>query len=132
MEIEPIGIFRCEEQHRYELPRQGTLANDNIGYIDLTPHQNFEQALADLDGFERIWVIYQFHLNKTWKPKVRPPRTDGRKKISVFATRSPYRPNPIGMSCVELDRIDGLRVYVRNFDILDERPAPTVLLQNLS
>ena len=98
------------------------LANDNHGIIELLPQMNFEQALNDLHGFERIWVLYHFHLNKTWKPYVRPPRTDGRKKISVFATRSPYRPNPIGMSCIELVKIEGLKLHVKNVDILDESP----------
>ncbi|MCH2176599.1 MAG: tRNA (N6-threonylcarbamoyladenosine(37)-N6)-methyltransferase TrmO [Lentisphaeria bacterium] len=120
--FDPIGIFSCEEQHRYELPRQGILADNNLGCIELKKHLNFEQALEDLEGFSHIWLLYHIHLNDTWKPKVRPPRTDGRNKISVFATRSPYRPCPVGMSCVELVKIEGLKVWVRNFDLLDETP----------
>ena len=118
----PIGIVECDQVYRFEAPRQSTLA-ENTGYIELLPEHNFEHALSDLDGFDRIWVIYAFHLNDTWKPKVNPPRQTTRKKVGVFATRSPHRPNPIGMSCVELVRIEGRRVYIKNFDILQGTPV---------
>ncbi|MCJ8328854.1 MAG: tRNA (N6-threonylcarbamoyladenosine(37)-N6)-methyltransferase TrmO [Lentisphaeria bacterium] len=117
-----IGIFNCEERHRYELARQGSLGKDNIGTISLHKHCNFEQALEDIHGFSHIWLLYDFHLNKTWKPLVRPPRINDKRKVSVFATRSPYRPNSIGMSCVELMQVDKLTLYVRNFDLIDETP----------
>ncbi|MFH0733513.1 MAG: tRNA (N6-threonylcarbamoyladenosine(37)-N6)-methyltransferase TrmO [bacterium] len=117
----PIGYLHSEQKYRYETPRQGVLAGDTISVIKLNPQNNFEQAVIELNGFERIWVIYLFHLNTNWKPMVTPPRHT-RKKIGVFATRSPHRPNNIGMSCVKLEKVDGLNIYISQSDILDGSP----------
>jgi tRNA (adenine37-N6)-methyltransferase len=122
IKIKPIGIVHSELAHRYETPRQGILAGKNISVIELNPKNNFQQALKFLDGFDRIWVLYQFHLNKNWKPLVSPPRHT-RKKVGVFATRAPYRPNHIGMSCVKLEKVDGLKIYISESDILDGSPV---------
>lgn len=125
MEIEitlnPIGFLQSELKQRYETPRQGILAKDSQAVIHLLPKKNFEQAIKDLDGFDRLWVIFQFHLNKTWKPLVTPPRHT-RKKVGVFATRAPYRPNQIGLSCVKLVKIEGLKIYISESDILNGSP----------
>jgi tRNA-Thr(GGU) m(6)t(6)A37 methyltransferase TsaA len=118
----PVGYVCCAQQYRFEAPRQGVFA-DNEGIIRMNPGNNFEQALADLSGFERIWVIYCFHLNNNWKPLVRPPVAGMKEKVSVFATRAPHRPNPIGLSCVELVKIDKLELLIRNFDMLDGTPV---------
>jgi tRNA-Thr(GGU) m(6)t(6)A37 methyltransferase TsaA len=83
---------------------------------------NFEQALEDLAGFEKIWLIYWFHRNRTWKPKVLPPRSKDFKKRGVFATRSPHRPNPIGLSLVTLVSIEGRVLKVADTDLLDGTP----------
>lgn len=120
--IKPIGIIHSDLRHRYETPRQGILAGLKISVIELYPNNNFEQALKDLDGFERIWALYQFHLNSNWKPLVNPPRHT-RKKVGVFASRAPYRPNQIGMSCVRLEKIDGLKIFISESDILDGSPV---------
>lgn len=120
--IKPIGYAFSELKNRYESPRQGVLAKGNISVIELKPKNNFEQALKYLDGFERIWVLYQFHLNNNWKPLVNPPR-HMRKKVGVFATRAPYRPNHIGMSCVKLEKIEGLKIFISESDILDGSPV---------
>ncbi len=119
--IEPIGYLHSELVYRYETPRQGVLAGGKISVIELNPNNNFEQAVKDLDGFERIWVLYQFHLNNNWKPLVNPPRHT-RKKVGVFASRAPYRPNQIGMSCVKLEKVDGLKIFISESDILDGSP----------
>ncbi len=119
-----IGYVHSPRFHRFEAPRQSTLATETTGTIELKAHCNFETALADLKGFERIWVVYLFHLNQTWSPKVRPPIAPPDKdKIGVFATRSPHRPNPIGLSCVRLDEIKGRVLYIRQFDMLDGTPV---------
>lgn len=120
--VEPIGYVSSNFQHRYETPRQGVLAGKEISVINLLPRKNFEQAVLQLDGFERIWVIYQFHLNKNWKPLVNPPRHT-RKKVGVFASRAPYRPNQIGMSCVKLEKVDGLKIFISESDILNDSPV---------
>ncbi|MGE5430700.1 MAG: tRNA (N6-threonylcarbamoyladenosine(37)-N6)-methyltransferase TrmO [Syntrophomonadaceae bacterium] len=120
--LKPIGIIHSEKRYRYETPRQGVLADDAESVIELEPYLNFEQALKDLDGFDRIWVIYLFHLNPNWKPLIQPPR-HSRSKIGVFATRSPHRPNPIGISCVRLKKVEGLKLFITNSDILDGSPV---------
>jgi len=119
--LNPIGFLQSDLKQRYETPRQGVLAKGSSAIIHLNPKQNFEQALRDLDGFDRVWIIYQFHLNKNWKPLVTPPRHT-RKKVGVFATRAPYRPNQIGLSCVKLDKVDGLKIHISESDILHGSP----------
>lgn len=122
MEIDPIGIFRCSKKNPYEAARQGSIDTaSEVGEIHLNPGQNFEQALDDIEGFSHLWLIYQFHHNSGWHPKVLPPRGSSH-KIGVFATRSPYRPNALGLSCVELLERRGLVIKVRGFDLLDETP----------
>ena len=117
----PIGTFHCRERYPYDAARQGSLTPGNTGEIRLLPGQNFEQALTGLDGFSRIWLVYLFHHNPNWKPMIRPPRGSGG-KVGVFASRAPYRPNPIGLSCVELIGIRGRSVWVRGHDLLDGTP----------
>ena len=90
--------------------------------IEFTPGQNFEQALIDVEGFERIWIVYRFHHNQNWKPMVMPPRGE-RAKRGVFATRSPYRPNAIGLTCAEVVAVQGRKVFIRKFDLLDGTPV---------
>ncbi len=108
-------------KERVDAPRQPNAAREVEGSIELFTGQNFEQALEDIQGFNFIWVLFWFHLNTTWKPKVSPPRSGLRR--GVFATRSPYRPNPIGMSVVELRKVEGLLLSVRSLDILDGTPV---------
>ena len=92
------------------------------GRIELLPGHNFEHALDDLAGWEYLWVVFWFHLNPSWRPKVLPPRsTSGRK--GVFATRSPHRPNPIGLSAVRLERVDGLTLHLLDVDLVDGTPV---------
>jgi tRNA-Thr(GGU) m(6)t(6)A37 methyltransferase TsaA len=119
--LRPIGFIRTQYNDKSAAPRQpGMAAENTVGEIRLLPHRNFEQAVQDLDGFERIWLIFWFHQNSGWKPKVLPPRS--RKKKGVFATRSPHRPNPIGISLCQLLKVDGLRILVENPDLLDGTP----------
>ncbi|KAF0152611.1 MAG: hypothetical protein FD143_927 [Ignavibacteria bacterium] len=120
--IRPIGFVKSDLAYRYETPRQGILSGEEISIIELLSNNNFEQAVSKLDGFERIWIIYQFHLNKNWKPLVNPPRHTT-KKVGVFASRAPYRPNQIGISCVKLIKVEGLKIYFSQSDILDGSPV---------
>jgi len=119
--FDPIGIFRCDQRYAYDAPRQGTLAVEATGVVELVSGRNLEQAVQDLAGFERIWLLYLFHHNESWKPLVRPPR--GERKVGVFASRAPYRPNPIGLSCVRLVAVEGTRVLVAEHDLLDGTPV---------
>ena len=123
MEITPIGTFYGDAVYKYDAPRQGRLFAGHPGRIVLSPGNNFEMALRDLEGFERIWVIFQFHENGGWRPTTRPPvPPKGKDRVGTFASRSPYRPNPIGLSCVRLLKVDGLTLYVDESDLLNETP----------
>lgn len=120
--LEPIGIVRTSLATKVEAARQPRAAQGTPARIELFPGRNFEHALEDLSRWQWIWVIFWFHQNPGWRPKVLPPRsTSGRK--GVFATRSPHRPNPIGLSVVRLERVDGLNVHVLDADMLDGTPV---------
>jgi tRNA-Thr(GGU) m(6)t(6)A37 methyltransferase TsaA len=120
--IEPIGYVRTELQFKDEAPRQPRASGGAPGRIELLSGRNYEHALLDIEGWDHIWVLFWFHHNAGWRPKVLPPRsTSGRK--GVFATRSPHRPNPIGMSAVRLERIEGLTLHVQDIDMLDGTPV---------
>lgn len=120
--MRPIGVVRTAANKRYDAPRQpGWDDAATAATIELYAGMNFEQALRDLEGCERIWLLTVFDRVNHWKPLVQPPR--GRAKRGVFATRSPYRPNPIGLSCVRLIGIVGRRVHVEDTDLLDGTPV---------
>lgn len=118
-----IGKVRCGEQYKFEAPRQGVFSSASA-VIELDSCYGGD-AIADLAGFERIWVVFVFHRNidAKWKARVQPPCAPEKRKYSVFATRSPYRPNPVGMSCVKLERIDGRKLYISGHDLLDGTPV---------
>ncbi|MEE3258838.1 MAG: tRNA (N6-threonylcarbamoyladenosine(37)-N6)-methyltransferase TrmO [Candidatus Latescibacterota bacterium] len=118
----PIGYVECAQHYRYEAARQASIAPDNEAWIQLEANQEFEEGLIGLADFARIWVLYELHLNETWHPLVEPPRA-GMHKLGVFATRSPHRPNRLGMSCVRLLDIDGGRLHVGQHDLLDGTPV---------
>jgi tRNA-Thr(GGU) m(6)t(6)A37 methyltransferase TsaA len=120
--IEPIGHIRTSLKFKDEAPRQPRASGSAPARIELLKARNYEHALLDLEGWDYIWVLFWFHHNDGWRPKVLPPRsTSGRK--GVFATRSPHRPNPIGLSAVRLERIDGLTLHVHDVDMLDGTPV---------
>ena len=124
MQVSPIGTFFGDAVYKYDAPRQGRLFAGHLGRIVLNEGQNFEMALRDLDGFERIWVIFQFHENEGWRPTTRPPvPPKGKDRVGTFASRSPYRPNPIGLSCVRLLKVEGLTLYVDEADLLNGTPV---------
>lgn len=115
-----IGTFHGKTSSKHRAPRQPDSELGIDGYILLNKGLGFEQAIKDLDSFSHIWLIYGFHSAKGWKPMVLPPR--GNEKRGVFATRSPYRPNPIGISVVQLREVNGLKIHVTGTDLLDGTP----------
>ncbi len=117
--LRPIGIFKGDQKSPAEAPRQASLSKDSVGIVELFQEIPLE-SLRDLNGFDYIWLLYSFHQNSQWSPLVRPPR--GGAKRGVFSTRSPYRPNSIGMSCVKLERIEQKKLFVKNVDLLDGTP----------
>jgi tRNA-Thr(GGU) m(6)t(6)A37 methyltransferase TsaA len=121
--LSPIGVVRSPFGDRAQAPRQPAAeALSHEAVIELSAGRNFEQALSDLDGFEHIWIVSWFHLNKTWKPKILPPRGP-RIKRGVFATRSPHRPNPIGLSAARLLSVRGRTLRIAQTDLLDGTPV---------
>lgn len=119
--LEPIGIVHSPFTERVHAPRQPQAAEGVRGSIELFPGRHYEDALSDLDGWKYIWVLFWFHLNAGWRPKVQPPRS--RVRRGAFATRAPHRPNPLGLSVVKLERVEGLRLEITNVDMLDGTPV---------
>lgn len=122
----PIGILSSPYVQRIDAPHQGTvvegtesgeLAEATLELADWVD----EQVLCDLEGFDRLWLIYAFHRNSGWRSKVKPPR--GGPKRGVLATRAPHRPNAIGLSAVELIKIVGKTLHLRGVDLLDGTPV---------
>jgi tRNA-Thr(GGU) m(6)t(6)A37 methyltransferase TsaA len=117
---EPIGVLGTPHVELAATPRQPAVT-DACGVIELFPGRGFEDALVDLASFSHVWVLFWFDRADGWRPKVQPPR--GESKRGVFATRAPHRPNPIGLSALALERIEGLCVHVRGVDALDGTPV---------
>ena len=119
---EPIGWVRSPYLRRFGTPQQATAVDSEAeACLELDPQIIPPSAVVDLEGFERLWVISHLHRGGTWAPLVFPPRGP-RTKRSLFATRSPDRPNPIGLSSVKLLRIEGCHLYVKGIDLLDGTP----------
>lgn len=119
--IEPIGFMRTTMRQKFDAPHQPSDPSARVGTIELLPKRGFEVALQDLIGFERIWLLWWFHKNSTWRPKVLPPRGQATRR-GLFATRSPHRPNPLGLSAVKLLDIRGLKVSIGECDLIDGTP----------
>src|SRR5262245_42053141 len=119
--LTPIGVVHSPFVERRQAPRQSAAARAVRGTIELFPGKGFEHELSDIESWSHVWVIFWFHLNEGWKPKVLPPRS--RRRRGVFATRSPHRPNPIGLSVVKLEAVSGLTLEVSALDILDGTPV---------
>jgi len=119
--FEPIGIVRSPHLERASAPRQPAAAMGVEGQIELRPDRDLEHAVCDLEVWDHIWVLFYFDRNEAWRPKVLPPRSE--QKRGVLSTRSPHRPNAIGLSCLELVQVRGLVLTVRNLDILDGTPV---------
>lgn len=129
MIIEPIAYIRTEFPEKFGIPRQSGLARQLQARIIFEPEYRNADAVRGLDGFSHIWLIWEFSANRRtgWQPTVRPPRLGGNEHMGVFATRSPFRPNPLGLSCVELVKVDlsdkeGPVLYVRGADLMDGTP----------
>ena len=118
----PIGYVECQQRYRYEAARQASIAPDNEAWIQLVDDEDLRLGLRGLEDFERIWVLYELHLNEGWHPLVQPPRAEA-DKLGVFATRSPHRPNRLGLSCVRLLGVEGARLHVGQHDLLDGTPV---------
>ena len=125
----PIGVVHSCFKEKFGIPRQPGLVSEARATLELIPPFNRNEAMAGLESFSHIWIIFVFHeaMREQWRPTVRPPRLGGNQRVGVFASRSPFRPNPIGMSVVKLEKIecDGGRclLHLRGADLLDGTPV---------
>jgi tRNA-Thr(GGU) m(6)t(6)A37 methyltransferase TsaA len=117
--VRPIAFVRSPFVEKAEAPRQAACARGVVGSVEVLPA--YRDALEDLEGFDRVWLLFWFDRAEGWRPKVLPPRSERRR--GVFATRSPHRPNPIGMSAVQLVRVEDLVLHVRELDLIDGTPV---------
>ncbi|MGZ5280056.1 MAG: tRNA (N6-threonylcarbamoyladenosine(37)-N6)-methyltransferase TrmO [Pseudobdellovibrionaceae bacterium] len=122
--MEIIGVIESCYRDKFGTPRQPGLAPSSQALLRIKKEWQPELALQGLEGFSHLWVIFQFHQNTNlrYHAKVRPPRMGG-DPIGVFATRSPHRPNPIGLSLVKIEKIEGDCVYLSGVDLIDGTPV---------
>ena len=124
-----IARIHTDLPEKFGVPRQACLIPELRGRIVFEPEYRNADALRGVEDFSHLWLIWQFSeaVRDTWSPLVRPPRLGGNEKMGVFATRSPFRPNAIGLSCVELDKVEydrqlGPVIWVRGVDLMDGTP----------
>lgn len=127
--FEPVGVIHSCFKENFGIPRQPGLVPEARAVLELLPPYNRVEAVRGLEGFSHVWVSFVFHtrLGTPWSPTVRPPRLGGNRRLGVFATRSPLRPNPIGLSAVELERVEagpaGVLLHLKGIDLLDGTPV---------
>ena len=129
MEIQPIAHFESPFSTKFGIPRQSGLVPDLTGRIVFEPEYRQMDAVRGIDGFDYLWLVWEFSANRDAEKSltVRPPRLGGNQRMGVFATRSPFRPNNLGLSCVKFDRVEndsklGPVIYVRGADLMDGTP----------
>jgi len=128
-QLKIIARIRSDFPEKFGIPRQSGLVDDLKATVVFEPEFRNPDALRGLEGFSHLWLIWQFSkaVREDWSPTVRPPRLGGNERLGVFATRSPFRPNPIGLSCVRLDRVElhpelGPVIHVAGADLMDGTP----------
>ena len=127
-EITVIGHIQTPFPEKFGIPRQSGLVRGLISKIVFEPEFRSPEAVRGLEGFSHIWVLWQFSqaAGRGWRPTVRPPWLGGNVRMGVFATRSPFRPNSIGLSCVKLDAVEHtggrLILHVSGADLMDDTP----------
>ncbi|MEA4934450.1 MAG: tRNA (N6-threonylcarbamoyladenosine(37)-N6)-methyltransferase TrmO [Lawsonibacter sp.] len=129
IQLQVIARIRSDFPAKFGIPRQSGLVEELEAQIIFEPEFRNEAALRGLEGFSHLWLIWEFSKSKRdeWSPTVRPPRLGGNQRLGVFATRSPFRPNPIGLSCIRLIGIDlrtaqGPVLRVSGADLMDGTP----------
>jgi len=127
--ISPVGIIHSCYPEKFGIPRQPGLVKSSMGRLELLPPCNREEMVRGLDAFSHIWIHFLFHevVAEGWRPMVRPPWLGGQKRVGVFASRTPHRPNFMGLSVVRLTGISkegkGLFLEIAELDLLDQTPV---------
>lgn len=129
LSITPVAFFHSPFSSKFGVPKQSGLVDELEGYIEFVAEYRNPDFLRGIEDFDWLWLIWQFSANphEATSPLVRPPLLGGNEKVGVFASRSPFRPNALGLSSVRLDRVDyraknGPRIYVRGADLMDGTP----------
>lgn len=123
LQMESIGILHSPFQQKLGIPRQPGLAQSVESKIILNPKLAKEEVVRGLETFSHLWILYWCHKSESWRETIRPPRLGGKKKLGVFATRSPHRPNPIGLSVVKIKSINSdFSISIYGADVLDQTP----------
>ncbi len=123
MTIEPIAHFRSPFSTKFGIPRQSGLVDTLRGTIQFDTERFESDMLRGLDSFTHLWIIWEFSANRGKSHStVRPPRLGGNERLGVFATRSPFRPNPLGLSCVKIEKIHDNEIEVSGADLMDQTP----------
>lgn len=129
LEVRIIAHMETDFPTKFGLPKQSGIAPELTGRIVFCPEYRQEEAFRGLEGYSHIWIVWDFSMahKENWSATVKPPRLGGKTRMGVFATRSPYRPNPIGLSCVSLERIEytkdlGPVLHVSGVDMMDGTP----------
>lgn len=129
MQFEIIGHIKTCYGEKFGVPRQPGLVDEAWGELTFEPGFDNVDCVRGLENFSHLWLIFVFHqaVRDHWKPTVRPPRLGGNEKTGVFAARSPFRPNPIGLSCVRLERIEvnssnSPILHLRGVDLVNATP----------
>ena len=125
--LEPIAYIRNGYKEKFGVPRQSGLAPSVKSVIEFCEGYRDENCIRDIEQYSHLWLLWGFSKNeKQWSPTVRPPRLGGNKRVGVFATRSPFRPNPVGLSCVALEGVEdsknGKILIVSGGDLADNTP----------
>jgi tRNA-Thr(GGU) m(6)t(6)A37 methyltransferase TsaA len=127
--MKPIAYIHTCYDEKFAVPRQSGIVDEAWGELCFEPEFRTPDAIRGLEGFSHLWLVFIFHQTPEgqWKPTVRPPRLGGNERVGVFASRSPFRPNPIGLSVVRLDSIDldhpkGPILHLRGVDLVDGTP----------
>ncbi len=128
--FEPIGTIHSCFREKFGVPRQSLMVDQALGVLKLKPDARYRDALRYLEDFSHVWIIFLFHehLDSEWRPTITPPRVDAPGKVGVFASRSPHRPNSIGMSAVKLESIQldapgGIEIHLSGVDLLEGTPV---------
>lgn len=123
-EIRPIAHIRTDFPDKFGIPRQSGLLDMLESRIVFLPEYRVPEAIRGIGEWSHLWLIWQFSeaIREEWSPTVRPPRLGGNTRVGVFATRSPFRPNPLGLSCVKLSRVEGCDLIVTGADMVDGTP----------
>lgn len=123
--ITPIGTIHSCYKEKFGIPRQPGIVHSASATLELLPPCNTAEALRGLEEFSHLWIVFLFHQSarNEWKATVRPPRLGGNRRVGVFASRSNFRPNPIGLSVVELRGIEGTTLKLAGGDFLDGTPV---------